>query len=90
MSNSTIMKEEVKNKVIAEAERTEAIKEFLNEYYSVSDLFETAANAGSVLLELVNIQAVNHDDLKYITRLIDQHVMIANLLKPFERKEDEV
>lgn len=84
------MKEEVKNKVIAEAERTEAIKEFLNEYYSVSDLFETAANAGSVLLELVNIQAVSQDDLKYITRLIDQHVMIANLLKPFEGKEDQV
>ena len=81
------MNEEMKNKVIAEAERTEAIKEFLNESYSVSDLFETAANAGSVLLELVNIQAVSQDDLKYITRLIDQHVMIANLLKPFEDAE---
>ena len=84
------MDEVLKNKVIAEAERTEAIKEFLNEYYSVSDLFETAANAGSVLLELVNIQAVSQDDLKYITRLIDQHVMIANLLKPFEGKEGQV
>lgn len=84
------MNEEQKNKVIAEAERTEAIKEFLSENYSVADLFETAANAGSVLLELVNIQAVSHDDLKHITRLIDQHVMIANLLKPFERKDGEV
>lgn len=84
------MNEEMKNKVIAEAERIEAIEEFLSENYSVADLFETAANAGSVLLELVNIQALCQDDIKYITRLIDQHVMIANLLKPFEAKEGEV
>ncbi len=84
------MKEEMKNKVIAEAERVEAVKEFLSENYSVADLFETAANAGSVLLELVNIQALCQDDLKHITRLIDQHVMNANLLKPFEREDGEV
>ena len=84
------MNEEMKNKVIAEAERVEAVKEFLSENYSVADLFETAANAGSVLLELVNIQALCHDDIKHITRLIDQHVMIANLLKPFEREDGEV
>lgn len=79
------MNEEKKKEVIAEAESIEAIREFLSEFYTVADLFETAANAGSVLLELVNIQAISQDDLKHITRLIDQHVMIANLLKPFEK-----
>lgn len=84
------MNEEKKIEVIAEAERIEAIKEFLSMYYSVSELFETAANAGSVLLGLVNQHQVGKDDLQYITRLIDQHVMLANLLKPFEGKEGAV
>ena len=84
------MNEEQKKQLIAEAENVEAIRDFLTENYTVSDLFETAANAGSVLLELVNIQAISHDDIKHITRLIDQHVMLANLLKPFQGKDGEV
>lgn len=84
------MTENEKNLLIAEAENVEAIRDFLKENYTVSDLFETAANAGSVLLELVNIQAISHDDLKHITALIDQHVMLANLLKPFQGKDGEV
>lgn len=81
------MNEEMKNKVVAEVERVEAIKEFLSENYSVSDLFETAANAGSLLLELVNVKCLCQEDVKFLTRLIDQHVMMANLLKPFENGE---
>lgn len=82
------MSNEKKDAMIASIENVEAIKEFLNEWYSVSDLFETAANAGSVLLELVNVHAISQDDLKHITRLIDQHVMVANLLKRFEHGEE--
>ena len=82
------MNEEMKDAMIASVENVKAIEDFLNEQYSVSDLFETAANAGSVLLELVNIQAISQDDLKHITRLIDQHVMVANLLKRFEHGAD--
>lgn len=84
------MNEEKKAEMIAMAENVEAIENFLSNEYSVEDLFETAANAGSVLLELVNIKAVAPDDLKHVTRLIDQHVMLANLLKPFVRKEGEL
>lgn len=82
------MKENQKDAMIASIENVEAIKEFLSEWYSVSDLFETAANAGSVLLELVNVHAISQDDLKHITKLIDQHVMVANLLKRFEHGEE--
>ena len=82
------MNEEMKDAMIASVENVKAIEDFLNEQYSVSDLFETAANAGSVLLELVNIQAISQDDLKHITRMIDQHVMVANLLKRFEYGAD--
>lgn len=79
------MKDEMKDAMIASVEKVQAVEEFLRDWYSVSDLFETAANAGSVLLELVNIGQISQDDVKHITGLINQHVMLANLLKKFEK-----
>ena len=79
------MKEDMKDVMIADVEKIQAVEDFLSEWYSVSDLFETAANAGSVLLELVNIWQLAQDDVKHITSLINQHVMLANLLKKFEK-----
>lgn len=72
---------------IADAEAVGAIRDFLSEYYSVADLFETTANAASVLLELSN--GLTQEEYKYVSRLIDQHIMLANLLKPFEKKGGE-
>lgn len=79
------MDNKTKDAMVAGIENVQAIEDFLSEYYSVADLFETAANAGSVLLELVNVKAISHDDLHYLTNLIDQHVMLAKLMKPFEK-----
>lgn len=84
------MNNENKDAMIASIEKVQAVEEFLNGWYSVNDLFETAANAGSVLLEMVNLSAVGNDDLQWLRKLIDQHVMMANLMKKFERKEGEV
>ena len=79
------MNEEKKDAMIASIEKVEAVEEFLKNWYSVTELFETAANAGSILLELVNIKQLGDDDIKKLTRLIDQHVMMANLMKKFEK-----
>lgn len=84
------MSNEKKDAMIASIENVDAIEEFLSEWYSVSDLFEIAANAGSILLELVNIKQLASDDVKVLSALIDQHVMLAKLMKNFERKEGEV
>ena len=78
------MNEEMKDAMTASIEKVQAVEDFLKDWYSVSDLFETAANAGSVLLELVNIGQISQDDVKHVTGLINQHVMLANLLKQFE------
>lgn len=78
------MEEKLKDAMNASIEKVQAVEDFLQDWYSVSDLFETAANAGSVLLELVNRGQLSDDDVKHITRLIDQHVMIANIFKKFE------
>ena len=82
------MKEEMKDAMVASVEKVEAIEDFLDNWYSVADLFETAANAGSILLRLVNnCPSLADDDLQYLRDLIDQHVMVANVLKKFEEKE---
>ena len=81
------MNEERKDAMIASIEQTEAIQEFLNSWYSINDLFETAANAGAVLLDLSvrYPKVINDDDMKHLQNLINQHVMVANLLKSFEK-----
>lgn len=84
------MENEMKDVMIAHIEAVEAVENFLSDWYSVNDLFETAANAGSILLELVYIKRLNEDDMKMLSRLIDQHVMLANLMKNFEKKGGEV
>lgn len=80
------MNNEQKDAVIASVEAVQAIEQFLTDYYSVYDLYETAANASSIILELVNLKQLSDDDIKQITRLIDQHVMIANLLRQVSEK----
>lgn len=76
-----------KDKMIALAEVKQAIEDFLNDWYSVSDLFETAANAGSTLLRLTAINRIQlpEEEMKFVTNLIDQHVMLANLMKDCEK-----
>lgn len=78
------MDEKLKDVMTADIEKVNAVEDFLSDWYSVSDLFETAANAGSVLLSLPP-HIINPDDMKWLKNLIDQHVMMANVLKKFEK-----
>lgn len=83
------MNNEQKDAMIASVEAVQVIEQFLQDYYSVYDLYETAANAASIMLELVSIKQLSEDDVKMVTRLIDQHVMIANLLRQVSEKGGE-
>lgn len=78
------MKDELKDAMTASIEKVQAVDDFLSDWYSVNDLFETAANAGSVLLGIPQ-GTIAADDMKWLRNLIDQHVMMANLLKKFEK-----
>lgn len=88
------MNEEQKAKLIAEAENIEAIRDFLTEWYSVADLYETAAKATSVMLRLIchgsHNAAIDPEERKSLQDLIEQHLMMIDLIKPFEGKEGEV
>ena len=79
------MKEEQKKELNVCIENVEAVQEFLEDWYSVADLYETAANASNVLLEQLGLYSLAKEDRKYLTALLDQHIMMTNLLKKFEK-----
>ena len=79
------MEQKVKDAMIASIEKVEAIEDFLQEWYSVSDLFETNSNAASILMNLSNMSVLAVDEIKTLRTLIDQHNMLANQLKRFEK-----
>lgn len=78
------MKEEQKKELQNCIENAEAVQEFLTECYSVADLFETSANAASTMLS-TTIGQLAPDEKKWLTDLLDQHMMMTNLLKKFEK-----
>ena len=79
------MKEEQKKELNACIENVVAVQEFLEDWYSTADLYETAANASNVLMQQVNLNALEPEEREYITDLLDQHIMMVNLLKKFEK-----
>ena len=84
------MEKTKKDAMIASIENVEAIKEFLSEWYTCSDLYETAAKASSILLDFLTHVQQPEEDVKLLNRFLEQHVMMIGLLKNFERKEGEV
>ena len=84
VQNLNKMNENEKKELNACIENAEAVQEFLTEWYSVAELFETSANAASVMLTSV-IGQLAPEEKKWLTDLLDQHVMMTNLLKKFEK-----
>jgi hypothetical protein len=78
------MTDNEKKELNACIENLEAVQEFLEDWYSVADLYETAANASNVLLEQLGLYSLAEEDRKYLTALLDQHIMMTNLLKKFK------
>ena len=77
------MKEEQKKELQNCIENAAAVQEFLTEWYSVAELFETSANAASIMLS-TTIGQLAPEEKKWLTDLLDQHVMMTNLLKKFK------
>lgn len=86
------MDEQKKSLMIAEAENVEAIRDFFIEWWSVEQLYETAAKASHTIMFLMNRKEICDDDRKELQELMTQHLMMIEHMKSFakERKEDEV
>lgn len=81
------MNNENKDAMIASVEAVEAIKEFLNGWYSVADMYETSAKASN---ELLQIMKTSCEDFEALRDLMFQHLMLADILKKIEKGGAEV
>lgn len=84
------MDEKQKAEMIAKAENVEAIADFFNSWWSTADLYETAAKASTAVIDILHRHGITHDDAKELMDLFNQHIMMIDLIKPFERKGGEI
>ena len=78
-----VMNEDQKKEMQQCIENAEEVQDFLQEWYNVPELFETAAKAGSIVLG--EFSHLCEESRKVLNALIEQHVMMTNLLKKFEK-----
>ena len=83
------MNEKEKSLIIAEAENVEAIRDFFVEWWSVEQLYETAAKASITIMYLMNRKEICDDDRKDLQELMTQHLMMIEHMKPFAKKHDD-
>lgn len=84
------MEEKMKAEMIAQAENVEAIRDFFCEWYTIKDLYETLAKACTTIIYLSNKNIICDDDKKVFERLVMQHEMMVEHMKPFLTKEESV
>ena len=84
------MEETKKAVIIAEAENVEAIRDFFTEWWTVAQLHETVAKVSSTIINLAALHKLSDDELEELDDLIQQHNLMIDLIKPFDRKEGEV
>lgn len=84
------MNEEQKSQLIAEAENIEAIRDFFTQWWSVDELHETAAKASLTILGLIKRYQITGAEVDELEELMQQHMMMIDIIKPFARKEGEV
>ncbi len=76
--------------ILAEAENVEAIRDFFSEWYTVEQLYETLAKSCRCIIHLSNKGLLSGEDKEILSRLVNQHELMIEHMKPFARKEGEV
>lgn len=82
------MNKEKKDAMIASIETVQAIEEFLTDWWSVNELYESSAKAVSQLIDIAQ-----RDPKVMTTELrdyINQHIMMIDLLKEVTKKEEKL
>jgi hypothetical protein len=82
------MKDNEKKLQDAQLEAVESIQEYLNDFHSVAELHERTAKA---LVEIIHASFHLSDETKkVISDMVDDHICLIDLMKPFEEKGGEV
>ena len=81
---SRVMDEKAKAELIAQAENEEAIRDFFTEWWTVEQLYETAAKTVVSIL-----RNTCDEDRKDFEELMRQHLMMIDLMKPFAENDEK-
>ena len=72
----------------ARLEAIESIQEYLNDFHSVTELYERTSKA---LVEIIRVSNHLPDEAKkFIGNMVDDHMCLLELLKPLDEKGGEV
>ena len=80
--------EVTKDAMIASIDAVQAIEDFLTDWWSVNELYETSSKAVTALCNVAGKDA-NFMDVT-MRDFINQHIMMINLLKEVTKKGDEL
>lgn len=86
------MNDKEKSQLIAEAENVEALRDFFREWWTVEQLYETAAKATVTIMHILSKMQLCEDDRNDLQALMNQHLMMIEHMKPFAKqgKEGEI
>ena len=84
------MEETKKAVIIAEAENVEAIRDFFTEWWTSAQLYETSAKVSLTIINLVKRHQLTDSEVADFDEFMQQHSLLIDAIKPFERKEESV
>ena len=79
------MNNEKKDAMIASIENVEAITEFMSEWWTVGDLYETAAKVNLTILNLAKRHQISDAEIEDFDSIMQQHIMMIDIFKKFEK-----
>lgn len=85
------MEKQVKDAMISSINAKEEIENFVESWYDTEELFKTEAEAAILLLaiERGNFQKLAEEDIHLLSRLMEQHNMMTNLIYRVTKGEAE-
>lgn len=84
------MTDKEKSLLVAEAENVEAIRDFFKEWWTVEQLYEAEAKASLAMLGIVEGRKPCPDEIEALKNVLQQHMIMVDHIKPFDRKDGEV
>ena len=83
------MEKTMKDAMIASIDTVEAIENLITDWWSIEQLYETAAKFASIFVDLLGKKAITDEDYKVVKELYEQHLMMVSICKESQKKGGE-
>ena len=83
------MEKKMKDAMIASIDTVEAIENLITDWWSIEQLYETAAKTASILADLREKGLICEEDYKTVKDHYEQHLMMVSICKESQKKGGE-